>query len=257
MPSNAPRDEATFRVLLTRSDLQTEGIVNSLATLGIACVSEPMLTIQDVVLPEVAHCNTAALVFTSANGVDAFVRQSGQLRSKALYAVGPQTADRLVAHGAQSFHSGEGDAASLLKLIYSTWRPTDGKIVHISGEHVSTDLAIELSRCGYQSARLVGYSAVPATKISNSTLEELHNNAFDGVVFMSRRAARTFCSFPEVTVRIAARRLAAFCMSKAISDTILPGLFHQNKFALSPTRSALLQLLTEHRAQPATNSLPM
>lgn len=151
-----------------------------------------MLTIQDAMLPEAANCDAAALVFTSANGVDAFIRQSGQFGSKAIYAVGPQTAERLVAQGARSLLAGAGDAASLLKLIHSTWRPTDGKIVHISGKHVSSDIATELAQCGYQSSRLVAYSAVPATSISCSTLEELRSNAFDGVVFLSRRTAQIF-----------------------------------------------------------------
>lgn len=250
VPSNAPRDAMPFRVLLTRSDMQAEEMVNSLSTVGIVCVSAPMLKIRDAMLPEKVVRDAAAFAFTSPNGVDAFVRQGGKLGTRTLFAVGPQTAQRLLVYGGQSIHAGAGDAASLLKVICSAWRPVDGKIVHISGQHVSSDIGAQLAQRGYQSSRCVAYSAVTATKISNSVLEGLRKNAFNGVIFLSRRAAQTFCTLLKQAGAMDAKGPTAFCLSNAISEAIEPGIFSKRRYAANPTRTALVDLLMSCQTIP-------
>ncbi|KQZ46633.1 hypothetical protein ASD54_21690 [Rhizobium sp. Root149] len=244
LSSRPPRDQKMRRLLLTRSDLQAGEMVESLASMGIFCVSEPMLSIQHVRQVEAEALEpAAALAFTSANGVDAFIGQGGSPAGKVIYAVGPETAGRLAAHGAQSVLAGTGDAASLLRLICSTWRPADGMIVHVSGRDISCDIAAELRQWGYRSRRTVVYAAVPSASISRSTLEGLHNNAFSGVIFLSRRAAEVFCSLVERNAEISIDGLTAFCLSKSVSEAVNPGVFEQLKWASHPTRGGLVELL--------------
>ncbi|WP_454289692.1 uroporphyrinogen-III synthase [Rhizobium arsenicireducens] len=245
--SKMPHDQTRRRLLLTRSDLQAEEMVEALASVGISCVSEPMLSIWHVRKLETHTVEPAsALVFTSANGVDAFMGQGGSARGKVIYAVGPQTAGRLAAHGVHTVHTASGDAASLLQLIYSTWRPGDGSIVHVSGEDISCDIAAELRQWGYRARRTIVYVAVPSTSISTATLDGLRNSTFFGAVFLSCRAAEVFCSLLDKTADIRAEGMTAYCLSRSVSEAVSSRAFQHLRWASCPTRGGLVQLLANH-----------
>lgn len=232
-------------LLLTRSDRQAFALASTLAATGYDCLEEPMLRIRcrsfDVNVPAEA----AGLVFTSANAVDAFVSQGGIFGDRTLYAVGPQTAARLKMHSKRAVLTGDGDGTSLLRLIYSTWKPSSGKIVHVCGTHLSCDIAAELSQWGYAASSTVTYVAEPASSLSPRAIEALRRNAVRGIVFLSRRAAETFCALPEIgtgSVRMAG--VTAFCFSEIIADAVSEGVFQNVRFASHPSREALLELVS-------------
>lgn len=232
-------------LLLTRSDRQAVEMADALATIGFDCVKEPMLIIRDVCFSREIATNAAALVFTSANGVDAFMNQGGRLGDRTLYAVGDQTAARLRDHGARSVLTGDGEGASLLRLIYSTWKPSSGRIVHVSGTHLSWDIASELEHGGYVTSRLVTYAAEPARSLSRTTVEALRNNEIVGVLLLSRRAAQTFCALPEIRQAGGlVHRVVAYCFSGKIAEVVPEGLFRAVRYASDPTREALLRLIS-------------
>ncbi|WP_210190718.1 uroporphyrinogen-III synthase [Agrobacterium tumefaciens] len=218
---------------------------SAFAAAGHECLEEPMLRIRWMSFDRAAIADATALVFTSANGVDAFVGQGGVLGQRMLYAVGSQTAARLTGHAARPVFIGDGDATSLLRLIYSTWKPASGKIVHVCGTHLSCNIAAELGQWGYATDRAVVYVAEPLQALTQRAIEALRRCAVDGIVFLSRRATETFCALPQVRAgSLTLNDVTAFCISENVADAVTPGIFRHVSSASHPTRAALLRLLS-------------
>jgi len=251
------------KLLLTQSAPHAHGTVEALAGIGVSYLVEPMLVTRDLPIDRDEAADAAALVFTSANGVEAFLRQGRIGDNVRLYAVGPQTAACLAQRGYRDAVVGEGDADSLLRLIFSTWRPTDGKIVHVSGKHVKSDIALELRSWGYKASRTISYVADQVEDVSETTLDAFRSGSLLGVVFVSRRAAKAFCAIAEVQDVLGHKPCRfAFCLSEYIAGGIDERLFSDILWSVRPTREALvhrietcladLQLNAPQHIQPAT-----
>src|ERR1700685_3327999 len=103
-----------LRALVTRPRQEAESLAAQLAERGIDTIIEPMMTIidRDGALPELA--GVQAILCTSANGVRALARASGE-RGVPVFAVGDATG--LAAHeaGFASVESAGGDVDDLAR----------------------------------------------------------------------------------------------------------------------------------------------
>src|SRR5580700_10112844 len=98
----------TMLALITRPRDEAEALAALLARRGIEAIIEPMIEIVErhVALPEFAGIQ--AILCTSANGVRALARASGE-RHLPLFAVGDATAARARAEGFRRVESAGGD----------------------------------------------------------------------------------------------------------------------------------------------------
>ena len=62
---------------------------------------------------------------------------------------------------------------NLKELILQNFKPSDGKLIYISGEIISSDLDKELISSGYTIERLINYRANPIEKYDESFIEKL------------------------------------------------------------------------------------
>lgn len=133
MPDPAPI------LLMTRPSAQSARFAEELAGMGLRTdvVISPLLEIVSEPAG-IDLAGVAALVFTSANGVRAFVEQSDR-RDLPAYCVGGQTAAAAQAAGLRA-QSADGDLSDLARLL----RGMAGPVLHLHGEHVSGDLAVLL-----------------------------------------------------------------------------------------------------------------
>jgi uroporphyrinogen-III synthase len=149
-------------LLLTRPAPQSAAFAAEIA----AClpgrfrpVVSPLLAIVPAgALPDLA--GIAALAFTSANGVAAYL-DAGGTTSLPAYCVGPGTAAAAREAGFAA-RSADGDAAALAALIGHD-RP--GPVLHLRGRHAAADLAALLESRGIPARAAVVYDqrAVPPT----------------------------------------------------------------------------------------------
>ena len=172
-------------VLVTRPLAAARRIAEQLAAHGWDSFIEPLLTVTpiDTPLPDLQHF--AALVFTSAHGVEVFAARSAQ-RDLPVYTVGATTATAAQDAGFVTVHTAAGDGAALNRMLATL--PNSGPLLHVGGRHV----AVEIAASGHRVERLVLYAAQPVTALSAECLARLEAGKISHALFFSARTGETF-----------------------------------------------------------------
>jgi uroporphyrinogen-III synthase len=200
----------TLRVAITRSPPDNELTAERVRALGGEPVLVPLLhPIQ--VLGDRDITGVQALIFTSANGVRAFANFS-PYRDRPVYAVGETTAAWARAAGFQDVQSADGDGKALLELVKASVDPKGGRVLHISGEHIASDVVAGLSEAGFDAERRIGYRTLTQAQFEEVPPELLQ--PLDVVLFHSARAAETFVALGAPN----ADKLTAACISDAVAQ---------------------------------------
>ena len=133
--SSRPRTQA----LVTRPREESERLASALAARGIGAIIEPMMEVHYCVAAALDLNAVQAILCTSANGVRALARVTGE-RGLPLLAVGETTASRALAEGFTSVASAGGGVTDLVCLAAARLRPQNGPLLHAAGNIVAGDL---------------------------------------------------------------------------------------------------------------------
>jgi uroporphyrinogen-III synthase len=238
MISTASRQAS--QALVTRPREEAEGLAAALAARGVQALIEPLIEVRFRAAAPPDFNGVQALLCTSANGVRALARVSGERRIS-LLAVGDATAARARAEGFASVASAGGNAADLARLAAEILRPQNGRLLHVSGSAIAGDLVGDLRARGFAIERLVLYDARPISGLSEVTVHALRSGKIDFALFFSLRTAASFVELAK-TAGIAedCERITALSISAA-TDTALAGLaWRERRIAASPDQQALL-----------------
>ena len=156
-----------LRVLVTRPREDAESLIAALAIRAIEALVEPLMEIHWQALEALNLAGVQAVLCTSANGVRALARASGERRAP-LLAVGDATAARARAEGFDRVESAGGDVRDLARLATARLRPENGPLLHVAGNVVAGDLAGLLCARGFAVERRVLYEARAAAALSTA-----------------------------------------------------------------------------------------
>ncbi|MGE0829030.1 MAG: uroporphyrinogen-III synthase [Hyphomonadaceae bacterium] len=227
----------SLRALVTRAEPEAQETAARIRARGHAAFVAPLLRIKDRA-GDVRLESAQALLFTSANGVRAFARQSEE-RGLPVYCVGDATAAAARAAGFAKVKSADGDAGALVALAVHALDPRAGALLHMSGADLASDIAAELRALGFRAERRIVYEAAAAGALPASAAALLAADppGLDLVFFHSPRAARIAASLISST---AARGLDAACLSPAVAEaaSLLP--WRRIIVAPAPREDALL-----------------
>jgi uroporphyrinogen-III synthase len=218
-------------------------LAEALATRGIEAIVEPLLDIhyRDEPAPDLA--GVEALLCTSANGVRALARLSGD-RGIALFAVGEATAARARDEGFAQVESAGGNVEDLARLVRQLLRPGAGRLLHVAGSDVAGDLAGMLREEGFAVDRVVLYEARPVPGLSAPTVAALQSGLVDFALFFSPRTAAVFTRLAEQAgVGAAIRGVTAVSISAAADRGLGDLAFRGRLVADTPDQNALLAVL--------------
>jgi uroporphyrinogen-III synthase len=238
MPSRLGR-----RALVTRPRAEAVALAEALAMRGIEALIEPLLDIhyRDEPAPDLA--GVQAVLCTSANGVRALARLSGD-RGIALFAVGEATAARARDEGFARVESAGGNVEDLARLARQLLRPGSGRLLHVAGSYVAGDLAGMLREAGFAVDRVVLYEARPVPGLSASTVAALQSGLVDFALFFSPRTAAIFGRLAEQAgVGAAIRGVTAVSISAAADRGLGDLAFRGRLVADTPDQNALLAVL--------------
>jgi uroporphyrinogen-III synthase len=200
-----------MRVAVTRALPEALTTAERIRARGAEPVLAPLLAIEQ--LPFSADTTDAqALLFTSSNGVRAFAHANAE-RALSVLAVGDATAAAAHEEGFADVRSAGGDAAALVAPAKQALDPRGGKVLHISGMQVATDIAAALAEAGYTTERHIAYDAV-----ATSALPPALHEPIDIVLFHSARAASAYLALGAPL----AGRIAA-CLSPAVAEAARGG----------------------------------
>lgn len=222
----------TLRVAITRSLPDAELTARAVKARGAEPVIAPLISIVPC-LADRDVTGVQALLFTSANGVRVFAQMS-PYRDRQVFTVGDTTARWAKAAGFTDVQSADGDSGALANLVIASLKPNDGRVLHISGDHVAGDVIGVLRRAGFDAERRIAYAAASVTDIEQippGLLEPL-----DIVLFHSPRAAETFLALGAPN----AARLAAACLSEAVAAAAQKAPWRRVIVAPAPREDALL-----------------
>src|ERR1700726_5299429 len=131
MPSRLGR-----RALVTRPRAEAGALAEALAMRGIEAIIEPLLEIHYRDGPAPVLAGVQAVLCTSANGVRALARLSGE-RAVPLFAVGEASAARGRQEGFAHVESAGGNVDDLARLAHQRLRPEAGRLWHVAGSDVA------------------------------------------------------------------------------------------------------------------------
>lgn len=228
-------------LLLTRPEAQSRAFAAALEAAlpgRFRPVIAPVLRIAPVAA-EIDLAGAQALLFTSANGVEAFAAASPERGLPAL-CVGAMTAQAARAAGFAA-RSADGDVAGLAALAAREARPGGGDLVHVRGRHAAGDLTGRLSALGLPARGLEIYDqiAVPPPAEAAALLAA---GRVDVLTAFSPRSAALFAatSRAEGWDLSAATLVALSAAADAAHDAPAPG---RRVVSETPTRADMIAAL--------------
>ena len=204
--------------LITRPEEDADPLLEALTRRGHDGIIAPMLEIAFSDDAQPLNLDGAqGLIFTSANGVRAFVRIENR-RDLPVYTVGDASAASAREAGFDRVASASGAIEDLADLIRRRVRPAEGVLVHIGGNRLAGDLAGMLSPAGFAIRREIVYRSVAATVMPEPACAALCGRAIAGVLFFSPRTAEVFATLAQAAgLNDRLGGLIALCLSSAVA----------------------------------------
>jgi uroporphyrinogen-III synthase len=234
-----------LRVLVTRPREDAESLIAALAIRAIEALVEPLMEIHWQAPEALNLAGVQAVLCTSANGVRALARASGERRVP-LLAVGDATAARARAEGFDRVESAGGDVGDLARLATARFRPENGPLLHVAGNVVAGDLVGLLRAQRFAVERRVLYEARAATALNPEAVDSLRAGKVACALFFSPRTAAIFARLADIAgVTECCAKVVALSISRA-ADAALAGLpWHDRRIAERPNQPALLDALDQ------------
>ena len=161
-----------MHILFTRPLEDCHEMILKFQSLGHEISHLPLINIEGLKYEAPNYSEFKAIIFTSANAVK-FLDIKNINKKLKCFCVGSATEKKARSVGFQNVFAAEGNVSNLKELILQNFKPSDGKLIYISGEIISSDLDKELISSGYTVERLINYRANPIEKYDESFIEKL------------------------------------------------------------------------------------
>ncbi len=261
------------RIVVTRPHEQSADLVEMLDSLGAIVIEAPTIRIAppEDYAPLDAACAQAGsfawIVFTSANGVDYFVKRllAGdgdvrELKGVRLCAIGPGTAERIARFGIKvDLMPAEYRAESVLEALRSTGDLHGQRILLPRADIAREMLADELRRSGAEVVEVAAYRTIPVEggrQGDPDVYRMLLDKTVDAVTFTSASTVRNFVRlYGEEQAADLLRTTAVACIGPVTAEAAAQ---HDIATAIMPAEytmpglvTAIVKYFESRRAAPA------
>ncbi|HUY68402.1 MAG TPA: uroporphyrinogen-III synthase [Alphaproteobacteria bacterium] len=230
-------------ILITRPTEAAETLAAELQNLGYETVIEPLLAIKPLATPRPA-ITPQAIMITSGNALGALEKRRqeiGDLLALPCFCVGARTAEKARAFGFRKIAGAASDGDGLARRI---GRAAGDSMLHIRGADADGKAAALLEAAGWRVADWPVYAAHPAAVFTPGTHALLAGGKFDAVTVFSPRTARVLADLIEAaTLGACCARLAAICLSEAVTTPLQPLPWRHLMAAAAPTEDAVIDCL--------------
>ncbi len=225
-------------LLLTRPQATSEAFWAALPEKTRAAVDfliNPLMSIQFTgPLPDLT--GMSGLIFTSANGLNAYAALGGPALDVPVIAVGTATGNAALALGFKTDVAG-GGADQLIDHVLS--QGYSGPLMHLRGENAIGDIAARLSEAGVETQEAVLYKQTlePITRATRVALSQ------DRPILAPVFSPRTARHLGRESLGVSRIRFAA--ISQAVADALPEEASGRTKIAPQPDREGMVDLVTE------------
>ena len=180
-----------MHILLTRPLKDSHELILRFQKLGHNISHLPLIKIEKKDHEKLNFSDYKGIIFTSSNSIN-FLDTKSIDKKINCFCVGSATEKNARSNGFLNVYSADGSVRNLKELILQNYNSSDGKLLYVSGETVSTNLDEELITEGYFVKRIVNYVARPVEKIDETFIDQLKLKMPEIVFVYSQNSAISF-----------------------------------------------------------------
>ena len=180
-----------MHILFTRPIEDCNEMILKFKTLGHEVSHLPLINIEGLKYDQLDYSEFKGIIFTSANAVK-FLDIKNINKKIACFCVGSATEKKARSFGFQNVFSADGNVTNLRELILLNFNTSEGKLLYVSGEIITSNLDQDLISSGYIIERLINYRANPIKKYDENFIEKLKLNMPEITYIYSQNSAINF-----------------------------------------------------------------
>jgi len=180
-----------MHILFTRPLEDCHEMILKFQSLGHEISHLPLINIEGLKYEVPNYSEFKGIIFTSSNAIKFLDIKSIDKKLKC-FCVGDATEKKARSAGFQNVFAAEGNVNNLKELILQNFKPSEGKLIYISGEIISSDLDKELTSSGYTIERLINYRANAIEKYDEEFIEKLKLKMPEITYIYSQNSASNF-----------------------------------------------------------------
>jgi len=161
-----------MHILLTRPLEDCHEMILKFQSLGHEVSHLPLINIESLKYEPLSYSEFRGIIFTSSNSVK-FLDIKNIDKKTVCFCVGSATEKKARNSGFQNVFAADGNVNNLKELILQNFNSSEGKLLYISGEVISSNLDKELISKGYIIERVINYRANPIEKYDEVFIEKL------------------------------------------------------------------------------------
>ncbi|PIR32602.1 MAG: hypothetical protein COV36_04080 [Alphaproteobacteria bacterium CG11_big_fil_rev_8_21_14_0_20_44_7] len=210
-------------ILITRPQNDAKSLSDILEKLGYQCLSEPMMEIKQLNIDLNRYIN---------NDLQAFVLTSSNVILPKSY----KTIIKIPQHGK--------NARELLEYIKANLSKDDGKIIHLSGNVITLDIAAKLRDEGFDAENIITYETEYADKLSAELINNLENIKI--ATFFSILSLKNFVYLiDKYRLSDKLKNIKMVCLSEKIAQSGKANLWKEIIISDQPNQQSLIDRLQE------------
>jgi len=161
-----------MHILLTRPLEDCHEMILKFKTLGHEISHLPLINIEGLKYKLLNYPDFRGIIFTSANAIK-FLDIKNIDKKTPCFCVGSATEKKARSSGFQNVFAADGNVNNLKELILQNLNPSEGKLLYVSGETISSNLDQDLISNGYTIERVINYRANPIAKYNEDFIAKL------------------------------------------------------------------------------------
>ena len=180
-----------MHILFTRPLDDCHEMILKFQSLGHEISHLPLINIEGLKYEATNYSEFKGIIFTSTNAVK-FLDIKNIDKKLKCFCVGNTTEKKARSVGFQNVFTAEGNVNNLKELILQNFKSSEGKLIYISGEIISSNLDKELISDGYNLERIINYRANEIKKYDENFIEKLKLKMPDITYIYSQNSAINF-----------------------------------------------------------------
>ena len=180
-----------MHILFTRPFDDCHELMLRFKSLGHMVSHIPVISIQKVIYESIDFSLFKGIIFTSSNAIK-FLNTKKIDKTIKCFCVGNATEKVAKMRGFQNIYVADGNVENLNEIIFKNFGASDGNLIYVTGQIISSDLDKKLISEGYNLKRIVNYKATEQKKFNNDEIEKLKDKMPDIVYVYSKNSALSF-----------------------------------------------------------------
>jgi uroporphyrinogen-III synthase len=180
-----------MHILFTRPLEDSQEMMLKFKSLGHSVSHLPLIIIEGLKYKNLNYNDFKGIVFTSANAIK-FLEIKDIDKKIICFCVGSATEKKARNVGFQNIFAAEGNVNNLKELILQNFNSSEGKLLYVSGEVITSNLDQQILSEGYNIERVINYKANPIEKYDKDFIDKLKLNMPEVVYVYSHNSAINF-----------------------------------------------------------------